>query len=324
MKSDKNSTRLQYSKEIDSQVEKAVSKILNQQISSSSRIEEGEFNYVYRVKTEDKEVVARVFSHPTFPAADKMKWIDEQLRAQNVPHSALLYCSKDDAFFPYGFMISEFIEGENGMKAIKSGQISPADFFELLGTLLRKVHSAKLKHYGTIENGDGSKSNLIDFYLEEAENALNHASVKGDFGPNVYTQLKEKVNHLMRPLEKTFEPTLVHTDATPDNTILTPQGELVLVDWDGAQSSIWVADLAIITYSGAHLSYLGPLEQRQKTIREAFLKGYGPTIYTPDELNNLETALHIIRACTLLPYYAAYQNNSDAYQVTKKKLLILI
>jgi len=83
-------------------------------VLSSSRIEKGEFNYdVYKIETEQGKSSWEFFVLPDYPDLENLNWANEQLTIAQIPHSRILKTTRDSSYFPNGFMISEYLEGEN-------------------------------------------------------------------------------------------------------------------------------------------------------------------------------------------------------------------
>lgn len=108
-----------YNKKIDAAVIKAANFALGITIKRSVKMEHGEVNHVYKVITENKNYLVRVFKNKNWPEPDKLPWIEKQLAKYKIPHAKIVYFSKDKRFFPYGFMITEFVEGLNGEQAVE-------------------------------------------------------------------------------------------------------------------------------------------------------------------------------------------------------------
>ncbi|MDQ3098792.1 MAG: aminoglycoside phosphotransferase family protein [bacterium] len=317
-------TIFRYTEEIDTKIKTTVEQILKSQVVSSSKITQGEVNHVYTVTTENSVVIARVFRRPHWPEDGKLPWIEEHLTKNGIPHAQTLYYSRDDTYFPYGLMISDFVAGKNGIDAICDGDVSFETFHEKLAKLLKQVHSIEIKKFGQINNGAGQYDNYIDYRVNKLPTRLNQITDDSDFDPLMVQKIETVVRKNLESLENKFKPVLVHGDPTPDNTIYTSDGQIILIDWDGALSDIWLWDYAWMTYWGSHLSKFGDIEERRQKTRESFIHGYGDSMFMLDEIDSIEHTLHILQAVDLLPYYYSDHKNREAYDKTKKKLYSLL
>lgn len=317
-------TIFRYSQEIDTQINNAVEQILNTKTVSSSKISQGEVNHVYKVKTDSQVVIARVFRRPHWPESGKLIWIEEQLTNHKIPHAKTIYYSREDTYFPYGLMICEYVEGKNGVDAIYEGDISFESFHEQLAKLLADIHKIKVNKFGQLNNGEGQFDSYIDYRVNKLPSRLNQISEDSEFDETIKLKIENVVKNNLSSVENKLYPVLVHGDPTPDNTIYTPDGTITLIDWDGALSDIWLWDYAWMTYWGSHLSKFGDIEERRQKMRESFVKGYGETLFTQNEINLIEKTLHILQAVDLLPYYYLDHKNIEAYSKTKKKLSSLL
>jgi len=109
--------------ERDSLIEVAVESVLNTVVVGSARMTGGEVNDTYKIETEDRALVVKVFKRD-WPEEGKAPWIERHLTQYEVPHARLVYYSRNDLYFPHGFSISEYIEGQNALDAIAGGNLS--------------------------------------------------------------------------------------------------------------------------------------------------------------------------------------------------------
>jgi thiamine kinase-like enzyme len=107
----------------------------------------------------------------------------------------------------------------------------------------------------------------------------------------------------LRAIEPKLKPVLVHTDANPGNCIITPEGELVLIDWDNARGLFWVQDVAYLTATEKYREAWGDFrEDRSESIRDNFLKGHGLGEFNLEEIALIERWSHVIQGLNWLDY----------------------
>lgn len=310
-----------YNSEIDNKVKIAVAETLGMSVVSVSKIQEGEVNHVYKINTDKGEFIARIFSSPDWPEIKALELIDKKLTKKNILHADIIYSDKSSKYFPNGFVVDKFVGGKIGWKAIKDGNISFEDFHIRLAKVLKEVHSINFPEYGYIANGIGTSKDFFEHEINELKENLGKLKETDVLPEGISKLIEDKIRSLYNPIRKKFSPVLTHGDPSPANCIWTPNNEVVLVDWDNAMSSIWIRDLAIQTYWGSHLTYLGSLEERRTKLIDAFIRGHRDMGLTQKEVEDAEKIIHIIYSVSLLPYYYLKQQNMDAYAQARNRLM---
>lgn len=303
---------------------KAIEDILSKKVTEIERTKKGEFNKVFIVTTEKNKYAVRIFRHTHWPEEGKLHWIEQQLTLHSIPHAKLLHYSRETNYFPHGFMISEYIHGINGSEAILSGKTSFAEYHQKLAQLLYQIHNINIDQYGLISNGKGEYPTLLEYKQRKLQSDVDKINSIPDFDISLTQQASEYIVATLNTYQSKLHPALVHGDATPDNTIYTAQGEIVLVDWDGALADCWIRDYSWITYWGSHMSEIGSLGTRQQMIKEAFSKFYPQTELTGTEIGELVKAYHLLQAIELIPYYYFDQKNNSGYEKTRNRLQYLL
>lgn len=311
--------------EHDFNISKAVAEALGCRVEEITDIPQGESNRVYKVKTDKGLILFRVPKNKKESHMEKLIWVDKALTERAIPHAKLLYATPDAALFPYGFSIFEYIKNVSCRDAILNGKTTLEEFHTELGQLLQKVHAITFPAFGNIpllpEQGDDDfvvyNSKQVQRILSKVEE-LETAFPK-NIAPLVCTKLEA-----LHPLKPKLKPVLCHTDPAPNNCVWNEQLGTVLIDWDDARATSWVADLADLTYSGSHLNDLGPRIERRKRILASFLDGHGLGKFTYEEVLQVEHVMHILKAVHHLPYYHEEQHNLEWFWKTKDRLLELL
>ncbi len=314
---------LDYSIEIDKKIPEAFSKAGLQKVENFKRLTHGEQNYVYKVKTTSSYYVLRVFREKWWPEEDKPLWIEKEFIKYSIPHAKIIYQSRLSNVFPFGFMIMEFLDGENGESVIKNGKLSFEEFHKNLFLSLSKIHQIKIKKYGLIKAGEGEFETYAEFKLNDFRDKKEELLKLKDFNSSLLDGLEVKIKETLSKFEDLFSPTLVHGDATPDNSIYTEDGEVILIDWDDGRSGIWFDDYAWITYCGSHITNKGTLEARRKILLNLMDKYEGNALKSNDLLQ-LEKLLHLLKTINLLPYYYFVRKNQQYYDKTLFKFNSLL
>lgn len=261
----------------------------------------GEVNYVFRVETEKRVFVIRIFRQPSTQAAQKLLWIEEQLSQRGVAHAKIIHITATHPVFKNGWMLQEFIVGVSGWDYMQGTQKLP-EFYEKLGRVLAQIHAIPLERFGDINNGKGEHEHYIaanERYVHTVVEKLKSViTLPADSEAKMVQELGR-----LRAIEPKLKPVLVHTDANPGNCIITPEGELVLIDWDNARGLFWVQDVAYLTATEKYREAWGDFrEDRSESIRDNFLKGHGLGEFNLEEIALIERWSHLIQGLNWLDY----------------------
>lgn len=293
---------------------------LHTKVLDITRITQGEVTQVYKVITPDGPVIARVFRSLKYPEDKKLQWIEEQLAKQKIEHPKILFYSRKQTYFPYGFMVAEFVDGESCRDAILKGEITFSEFHEQLAELLNRIHKIKVSHFGALlASGGDTYSNFERLASGRTQKALMR--LQGSSAD--YLMLEEAKLYVLKYAAKynsRITSCLVHGDAIPANSIYTPKGSIVLIDWDGAAADTWVHDYACLTYSGSYMDEIGSLDTRRRQIREAFERKYTNQDFSSKELRELEKVLQILQILDNLAYY--YDDKKDRTAFDQKHIML--
>ncbi len=306
----------EYTPEIDKKIGPAVAGVLHTEVFEVVRIEKGVVNHVYKIATSAGPVIARVFSRKGWPEEQKLQWIESQLSAHDIPHAKLRYISRHVTHFPYGFMVVEYIDGQDGWEAIQSGTTDGEVYFDQLGTLLRSVHNIGILQFGQVAHGKGTHVELCAYLQERIEEDI----VQLRTIPELPASLIDAVVHTFQSACSQYmhqmRPVLTHGDPSPHNTRLTPDKKVVLVDWDNAEASSFLRDIAALTYEGVHMDHAGDLDRLKLQWQSAFWKGYGTIDISTSIREEIIRMFHIIQAARLLTFYAFRKRDPKNYRMT--------
>ncbi|MFA6171904.1 MAG: aminoglycoside phosphotransferase family protein [Patescibacteria group bacterium] len=309
-----------YDKKTDGKIIQAVKSVLKTGVISCVKMKNGDVNHVFKITTAKGEVIARIFKFENWPEDGKLEWIERRLAKNKIPHAKLLFFTRDKRYFPHGFMISEFIEGEDGFDAIKNGCCTIAQSYFEKGKILKKVHQIKVKKFGPINEGKGKSLNFLNYKLERANRFLNRLAADKMIKTEVIGIFNEKVEKILGPYNKDFKPVLIHGDATRKNTIWSKKNGLMLIDWDNAWSGIWLWDFIELSWWWRHLKSWKDKGKR-KTARAAFFRGYGKTACSSRQIDKIERGLHLIKSVERLHYFYYDRENPRFLRLVKKFFL---
>lgn len=318
-----DSPLLEYSSDIDTTIAKAVEKELHVSIISVERLLLGEFNYVYKILTTKEPLLARVFRVRNSPEDGKLTWIEKQLTERRISHAKTIYYTRESTYFPYGYMVQEYINGENGFDAIMDNTVSFESFFDKLVVLLQKVHSVSIKGYGDIHDGIGEYASFYESKLAWYKKNRERLSSLTDIEESIHEAVLLKLQDLKKH-EKNFNSVLLHNDPTPGNTIYTQQGEIILIDWDNSGSGIWVSEYAGLTARGAFMWQYSTEDERNRIIKKAFKEYYkGVDFDNPAVLAIIEV-LHLLTAYHSLTVHYFQHQDLELYNRAKKTLISML
>lgn len=292
-----------YKKSIDKKVVKAVEAVLKTAAISSTKLKAGEINHVYKIVTLKKTYIARVFRYKQWPEPGKLEWIEKQLTKLRVPHAKLIYSSRDNTWFPNGFMILEFIEGLSGTEVIQQGLLTETELYRAFGMLAKKFHGVKIKKFGPVNGGQGLHENFTEMQLNGIRKILNLLTKKKALSTNPHPQVEQLINNTLRKFKKQIQPVLLHGDMSETNAIVSKNKKVILIDWDNARAGFWLADFIELTRRQLFLKEWTSNPKRMRAARSAFFAGYGKIPFSPKKLAALEQTLQVIRQIWQMNYY---------------------
>ncbi len=311
---------LKYSQNLDIQIGPAIEKDLNIKILSVEKIPTGEFNYSYKVTTENGDIIARIFRQRNSPEDGKLEWLEEKLTENNIPHAKMIYYSREDTYFPYGFMVSEFLEGIDGKKAILEEAISFEDFFNKLAVLLQKVHSIQTIGFGELRDGRGEYDTFYDSKIGLYEEIREKLEPLSDIKNVVHKQVLKNVQELQE-YKDMFHSVLLHGDPPPDNSILKSDGELILIDWDNAKCGSWIDEYTGLATRGAFMWQHELTEEgRNEIIQRSFKNHYKGVDFNNSDLIAVMKILEILNAYGSLVTHYYQHEDMKLYNIAKERL----
>lgn len=303
---------LEYTPEIDEKIKEVVPKILNTNVKKIERITQGEVNYVYKIETENQALLVRVARYKDWPKIDKLIWISDQLAKVEIPHAKVLFSDTASKYFKFGFIISEWTEGEDGMSLIKRNKLTRKIAVKKIAKTLSKTHKIKVEGFGEF-NRDGKAiyKTWEESVFSFLEDSLYKRAVKENKYENHLNRKGiENIKRIIKEINYKPNSVLCHRDPTPENVIFNDD-KIVLIDWDNAIGSTWIEDLAWITF------WMG------KKARNWFFETYKSN--EPLSLvEKVERIIHLRLAITNIPYYFYSAKNYKAGERMKRKLRSLV
>ena len=258
-------------------------------------------NHAYRIETEDKPYIMKLYRSPGYPEEGKLLLVAERLAGHSIPHAAIYSYSSGGSDFPNGYIIEECLPGITADRLALSEE-ETCKLYQRLAALVSEIHKIKFARYGFIIDGEPDCATFTQ-HLEEnfiyapnrMQSAYTDAQLEG---------LKRVLIERLRPCDD-IEPCLCHNDIQLKN-MLIDGGGIALIDWDDARAFPAVVDIARLTLL-MELAYDNerPEDKRKAGMyRRAFLDNYtfddGGKIY-----RELEPALHVWHGLVLLNFCSA-------------------
>lgn len=302
----------EYSPAIDIKIKSVIPEVLGVKVKSLERISQGEVNYVYKIKTENQIVLARIARYKNWPDINKIKWIFNKLEEKGILHPKILFSDTSSEYFRFGFIITEWVNGKDGMSLIRKGKLSRKTAVGKIAETLRKIHQVNIDGFGKF-NGSGKgeyiswEESLFSF-LKDSKYRL--AVEEGGYKENLNEKGIEEMKRIIKELNYQPKSVLTHQDTTPENAIFNKE-ETTLIDWDNAIGSSWIDDVAWITF------WMG------KKARRWFLEVY-KSQEPLDLIEKVERVIHLRLAISLIPYYLYSTKNYKAVERMKRKLRRLL
>lgn len=310
---------LKYSQDLGSQIGQAIATDLNIEVLSIDKIPTGEFNYSYKVITEEGTLIARVFRQRNSPEDGKLEWIEKRLTEHNITHAKTLFYTREDTDFPYGYMVQEFIEGMTGSTAILEDHISFEEFYNKYVSVLQKIHSIKADELGEIPNWSGKVGTFYESGIAKYNKIHERLKSLPDIEKSIHTTVFEEIQKLKR-YDDMYKPVLLHGDPGADNAMLKDDGDLIFIDWDNSVIGSWIEEYAGMTFRGTYLWKYKTDEERREMLERSFRNYYVGVDFDNPDLKEVVKILHILTAYGALATHYFQHENMELYEVAKKRL----
>jgi aminoglycoside phosphotransferase (APT) family kinase protein len=244
------------------QIENISGRILNEKVLDIKQIlNRGQVNETYVLSTASKKYVLRL--DPNEHTLDRFKkeaWCAEEANKAGVLTPRVLHM---DFIQENPFVILPFIEGVNGDEAPEQAAL----LWKTLGEYARKIHAIPVKGYGEGMEAPGIFNGSWQKFLDYNISALDPNDKLLKLGVITSAQ-SQSLKQIFESISKrTFVFGLIHFDLSPNNTIITKEGSVYLLDWGSAEVNVVPhMDLEEILDSSL---------QDNSDSFELFLQGYG-------------------------------------------------
>jgi len=210
------------------QASNTVEKHFNSEIISVDSIENrGLVNQIYIVSTPTKKYVVRSdMDESDTKRFEKEKWCSEVALQAGVKTPKVFEVGMEDN---HPFMIMEHIEGTNGDEFEDESVI-----WAKLGEYAKKIYGIEVKGYGEGMTEPGVFNDSWDRYLDYNIESLTESDKAIKIGAITKNQSVELKKQFLKLRKSPPRIGLVHYDMSLNNTIVTPDGEVYLLDWGSA------------------------------------------------------------------------------------------
>ena len=300
---------------MNTDLKKVVATLRKCEVLRVTKLSHSSMNHVFKVETDREVIVARVFAKKDFPDCKKLLWIEKKLHENRIDTPRILYCTNGQKPFRYGFMLIEYIEGVSGWNAIREGKILLEDYFVRLGKMLRRIHGIKLTSSAFFK-----ATHPIGQY-QWFKRVVEDLALKMDLPYDIIIHIEDFVIQTLTLFSPRFKNVLCHCDVGPQNQIYTPDGNIILFDWDLAEVGTLFRDLSVILMDKKEMGHLGRVEDVSASIQGAFLRGYGKTGFTAEEMQRIVDAHHVI---SLVYNTLAYVESGKNHVQEKKNIAMML
>jgi len=276
-------------------------------------------NRVFRIEAGPEAYIFKLYAKRDWPEDGKLPFITQKLDEYGIPHARLFAFDRDDANFPNGYLIEECLPGVTADRLSLSAD-GTVGLFEKLAALMSRVHQIPVTNFGYTSGGTAGWSTFSRFIYDMFDDCTANLGVAYTIHSMPLHEIREMLYMKLKDCDG-YPPVICHGDLSTKN-MLVHAGELVLIDWDDAQSLCWMADIARLTF-WMKLNYDEPTAD---TCRNTFLDCY-ETPYDKCAFDGLEDYLHVWYGLDYLNFAVAatnYQYQKEAVEVILTKTLARI
>lgn len=274
-------------------------KQLGEKVISIHKFENVTNNTVYKVHTETKPYIFKVYRNREWPEDGKLEFIYKKLDEYHIPHAKLSVFSRTDVNFPCGYSIEEYLPGSTADRLPLSKE-ETIELFRKLADVVSQYHRIKLvPYYGYIGNGTtGIWTTFSEFMFDVLIDNKNTLISNGFIDPNDFETIAKKIRERLEQYDN-LPPVLNHGDLSTKN-IMVDKNNITLIDWDDAHALPWIADLARLTlWMKLYFS-----EPDAAEYKNAFISNY-QIQYDKDLFSEYEDILHIWYCLDFLTFFVS-------------------
>ena len=275
-------------------IRKTFEKYIDQKVHSIHRFENVQNNNVYKINTELKPYIFKIFSSG-WPEAGKLLFVESKLAEHGIPHAKIYAYNRQDANIPHGFLIEECLPGTTADRHSMSTD-EMFSLFKNLGALVSQIHQIELTGYGFIGGGVADYTTFSEFMYDSLKDNTADLTANRVIDTIEFMEVNKAICARLKAYD-IFPSVLCHGDLSTKN-ILVYRNKITLIDWDDAQSLCWIADIARLTL-WMKLNYDSDTAD---ACRKVFLDHY-ETKHDKKAFKEIEDTLHVWYGLDYLTFF---------------------
>lgn len=112
----------------------------------------GNLNNVFRIETEDKPYIFKIYHAAGYPEEGKMMFVSKKLIEHSIPHAKIYVDNRNDNNFPNGYIIEECLPGITADR-LELTEKEICNVYQKFAILTSAIHKIKFEKYGFIVCG---------------------------------------------------------------------------------------------------------------------------------------------------------------------------
>ncbi|QAY65786.1 aminoglycoside phosphotransferase family protein [Paenibacillus protaetiae] len=242
-------------------------------IASYPIIGKGFVNQVVAVQSASRKLVIRMNDLDTYPVIQKEQWCIKQATEAGIPGPQVLDIGTEEAI---AYIILSFVEGENGVDSTAD----PIEVWRQLGQYVKRIQSIPVQGYGEQlkdplqgrfvspphAGSDGSWQGYVQYNM----NSLTEEDRLIGLGVMTWEEAQQIHGIFSGLLQQSFVFGLAHGDLSLQNIMVSPAGQVILLDWGSAE-------VGVMPYGDILLVMQASLKggKPSKSEFQAFMEGRG-------------------------------------------------
>ena len=276
-------------------------------------------NRVFKVETVTKPFIFKLYAKRDWPEDGKLPFIARKLDEYGIPHARLYAFNRENESFPNGYLIEECLPGTTADRLTLSAD-ETTRLFAKLAALMSRAHQIPVTNYGYIGGGIAGWSTFSKYIYDMFDDCTANLGAQYTLNGLSLREIREMLYAKLKACD-CYPPVICHGDLSTKNMLIHAE-EVVLIDWDDAQSLCWMVDIARLTF-WMKLNYD---EQTAHAYRKAFLSSY-ETLYDKRAFDDTEDYLHVWYGLDYLNFALAapnYQYQTETIAAILSKALVSI
>lgn len=202
---------------------------------------QGQTNRNYRLVLSGKEFHLKVRQHTEFPSFEKLQYINGLLASHGVSYAPIVETVVQHKRFPQGAILFEWIEGRSIATLSEYEEFLP----KIIATL-KAIHAIQAPYFENKDLGIQATS-YTDFITAVLRSHAERCKEERLLDTDRATRLVSFLSAIR--CGRDVSPVLVHRDATKSNILLPLGGDPLLIDWDNAEFTAPLAEVARIIFA---------------------------------------------------------------------------